>query len=303
MMQLVRAELQRFVYRRLTLAALLAAVAMSLVILGLQYTSLLPPTAAELATAQPQFEEAMTDWENNAAEWCVGQAPTCLTDTKPTLDWFMTRPFMTSDEAFQNAATYGGMFAFMLCALVCASLVAAEFTTGSMANHLTFAPNRTRVYLSKWWASLLVSALYSAALVAVMLAGTALIVTLAGAVGPTTNESVLALIRAGSYGVIGGLLGATLGFLLRSTAAALGALIGCWVLSPLLAVTLMDRGLSNLVAFLPDSHTKPLLLGRYDLFADGTLVITWVHSSLYWVAVIGSLSLVSLWSFRRRDLT
>lgn len=300
MSPLLKAEFRRIRARRLTLVVVILAVAFPLLTAALQFNSLRPLSAEEMAVAQQEYQLALDDWEANAEEYC-GSDVECRSVETPQLEWFTGR--LTSDGALEAGAENAVMYAMMLTVLLCASLVGAEFATGSMSNQLTFTPNRTKVFLSKWVANLAISAAVSAIVVATMTGGIYATIALAGAETPTSVEPLLMLLRAASYGIIGGLLGTIIGFITRNTAATLGVFLGYTVLSGTVQYGLYLINQPLLVAYLPDYHFRPLLTGRTvdSIVSQNDLVITWAHSSFYWVVFLGLASAFALWLFRRRD--
>lgn len=300
MTSLIKAEIKRVTARRLTLVLFALAVAMPLLSAIMQLNSLRPISADDLATAQPEYQAALADWEANKEVNCGGDQ-TCVADTKPQLEWFLARSYISADNALNSAAENTSMYALLLATILASSLIGAEFTTGSISNQLSFTPNRLRVFFAKWLANLGSSVALSVVLVAVTVGATYGAIALAGAALPETTEPVLTLLRAGLYGVIGGILGTTLTFITRNTGATLGLLIGYLVASSFIQYGIFLLNKPGLLNYLPEYNMRPLLLGRTT---DEMLNITatWMHSSIYWVVFLGTLTALALWVFRKRDV-
>ena len=113
--------------------------------------------------------------------------------------------------------------------------MAAEFSTGSIGNWLTFAPRRVRVFLSKMLAAALAIVPVAAVAVGLVLGGSWLFYrhfdTLeAAAVETDLSSPVHVALRIVALAPVVALIGAGLGFLVRHTAAVLGTLLGWLVL-------------------------------------------------------------------------
>src|SRR5215211_1005860 len=170
MTRLLAAEINRLRSRRSTLIALLA-VLLVLAIFQIQVNSdVSPPSAAAVAANEAQYERDLKEWEEHHEEWeqqcvesgvpreqCAGPAPN-------RQDYGLEPvPFAQITQIGMTLAIYlTGLAMF----LVAASFIGAEFTTGAIANWLSFVPRRVPVFASKLITvatfALLVSALASA---------------------------------------------------------------------------------------------------------------------------------------------
>ncbi|HEY8619813.1 MAG TPA: ABC transporter permease subunit, partial [Dermatophilaceae bacterium] len=137
-------------------------------------------------------------------------------------------------EMMPNILLAGSYLLAFVAFLVGAGFVAAEFSSGSMANWLTFEPRRMRVYVSKLGAAGLGLIPVTVALLGLLTAGSWLIVShLASTAGTTAKVwGDLALMggRAVALAVAAAVAGAAMGVLLRHTAAVLGIAVGYLVL-------------------------------------------------------------------------
>ena len=142
----------------------------------------------------------------------------------------------TSNEAIVRSIVVQGVYVFGFLAFILgASFVAAEFATGSMGTWLTFQPRRLRVASAKLCAAAIGGLAVGAVAVVLGLLSAAMISTVnrPGAELPLAETTATGslwqeLARALAAIALGGLGGAVIGFLLRSTAGVIGAVLG-WV--------------------------------------------------------------------------
>lgn len=254
MMRLVRVELMRARSRVLLWCLAFVAVALSVAVTFGAWQASQPPSQQELEQAQWNYDQAMKDYEEYGEEQeadCLEQEaaereamddPTidfgC--DWKPRLEDF--QPYRATFVSEGSANVTGlAIPLLLLVAAAATSLVAAEFSTGSISNWLTFAPRRGRVFGSKV-ASVVLWALPVAALTAaIATGGTWLAFSLNDALGdpatvnpmkdPTAPDplALADVVAMGGRLVVAALafaaIGAGLAFLLRHTAAVLGAVV------------------------------------------------------------------------------
>lgn len=237
-MRLLAVEVNRLASRRLARLTALGV----LVIIGIALFALLqtakPIPESQLEMYRGDFDRAVQEWEDGGREQCEADEEMAR-ETEPGVDygcdqgprwedWYWEEPTF-AESAPTLLPLLALPFAFAAF-LVGVSFVAAEFSTGSMGNWLTFEPRRTRVYASK----------VAAAAVAVLPAAlVACAVTVLGAwgvhsvndhVGEMTTEVwtqvAVSGVRATLLVVGMAALGAALGTIVRSTAAAIGAVVG-----------------------------------------------------------------------------
>lgn len=243
MTRLVRVELARFFARVLLWCVAVGLVLVSGLLVIDAWRSSSPPSAAELATAEGYYEENLTYWQENHERDeadCLDQRQQAEQNGDDTTGWTCESPvpslqdFVAADPSFAEAGA--GKLSNLATPLVLApslmavSFIAAEFATGAISNWLTFAPRRSRVYWSKVVAAVL--GVVPAVLVATAVAaiGIWLAYRSHGTIGdlgphgyrPYVDTS-LRLVALGLGFAAGA---AALAFLLRHTAAVLGAVIG-----------------------------------------------------------------------------
>src|SRR5665811_1256289 len=221
MMRLTLVELRRLFSRRLTTVAMLGALVVTGVMMFATFQDVKPLSGAELASQQVQLEQAQKDWAANGDQL-----------EQDLANW--GKPQAQFAEFMPNILLGASYLLAFVGFVVGASFVAAEFSSGSMANWLTFEPRRMRVYVSKLGAAGLGLIPVTVALLGLLTAGSWLIVGhLASTAGTTAKVwGDLALMggRAVALAVAAAVAGAAMGVLLRHTSAVLGIAVGYLVL-------------------------------------------------------------------------
>jgi ABC-2 type transport system permease protein len=246
MIRLTKVELRRLYSRRLTFIAVLGALAITGLMLFGTYQQAKPLSGPELTQARAQFDLARKDFEANGKQ----QAQDCLKDqanaqqTDPKADFGCSQSGPTLENFVKPQAKFtevipgvllGGSYLLAFVGLVVgAGFVAAEFSSGSIANWLTFEPRRMRVYASKLAAAGLGVLPVALTLLALLTAGAWLIVGRYGSTAGTTAKVWGDLGEMGARSVALALAtavaGASVAVLLRHTAAVLGIAVGYLVL-------------------------------------------------------------------------
>jgi len=195
------------------------------------------------------------------------------------------------------------------------SFVAAEFATGSMGSWLTFEPRRTRVYASKLAAAGL-GVVVPAILAAVLVVGGAwAIFRMWGTLGDVTGElwSDLAVggLRLTLTAIGVAVLGAAVAMVVRSTAAAIGLLLGYVIvvegiigsavdaLKPWLLTLKVEAVLQGESAYWVDDCTTDASGTMCDTIEKTVSLTNGAVSLVVLLAVVVTVGLVT---FRRRDV-
>lgn len=324
MIRLVRAELRRLGARRMTLiTALLLLVAVGLFQLVVR-EQVSPPSAADVAQQRQYYEQAHRDWEQYQAEGvedCVETGETrdaCQANyPEPTpADYALTAtPFA---DAGSSAVLLGTLLAMLSAYLVSASSIGAEYTSGALANWLTFVPQRLRVFATKLASVVAFSAVVGAVVSFLMLGLAALLTraydgTLTG-VGDLSADAGRAVVLS----AIAGVLGFALALVSRHTVAAVGVVLAYLVVGSVLSGLTRDAdgALAWLPPYLPENNVQAFLQHGMDYeqyrettTAQGTSYeevvrhLTFGHSAVYWLVVVGVAVGVAVVVFRRRDVT
>jgi ABC-2 type transport system permease protein len=320
MIRLLWAGATRLVSRRFTSLALLVLLlglgAYQLVI----NDSLSPPTAEQLATAQQTYEEAHKDWIDNHEKYeqdCrdTGDAAEDCTFPEPTLADFGVDPTPFKEVA-RTALILSTMLVAVTAFLISACFMGAEYSSGSIANWLTFIPRRGQVF----WSKLLTLVGFAAALgtfgAALTLAGALVVARLYG----SRVESLRQLAELGVrslLAVIGlTVLGFCIALVTRHTAGAIGVLLGYSVLFFLRMGILRERAWVqhltpwtpewNLAAVVADGYEYSVPVekvtpgGAYIQFVQHTVSLT--HGAIYWGVLLAVVIAGSQLIFRRRDV-
>lgn len=246
MMRLTKVELRRLFSRRLTIIALLGGLVVTGMMLFGAYQGAKPLSSAEKASQQVQLDQAQKEWATNGEQQVkdclVGQADAQKTVPKadfgcehmePTAANWGKQPatFPQTMPAVLLGASY--LLAF-IGVVVGAGFVSAEFSSGSMANWLTFEPRRMRVYASKLAATGLGLIPVALAMLSLLTAGVWLIInhyaSTAGTTAKVWGDLGEMAGRSVALALVAAVVGAATGVLLRHSAAVLGIAIGYFVL-------------------------------------------------------------------------
>jgi ABC-2 type transport system permease protein len=320
MINALRAEARRLLSRRLTLMTLVALLGM-VGLFQLQVSSLVaPPSAAELAQSKQDFDEYVQDWEANHEEWeaeCVDSGGTpaeCAQPRPDPAEWgFAAVPF---DQAVTGALEFAVYLGGLALFVVLASFIGAEATTGSLANWLTFIPNRTTVLGSKLIVAAVFSALTGAALGLLSVGVSAVVTTLHDQ--PLTGLGAMVAMAGRGMVVVTvfGVLGSCIGTLTGSTGASIGVLLGGIFLTYVrLILAFSSRWAErlspwspevNLAAILDRGTTYQVSAGPGAPVDSGGYVdkaLSFGHGMGYWAVVVAVLIVAAFLVFRRRDVT
>ena len=246
MMRLTKVELRRLFSRRLTTVALLGALVVTGLMMFATFQDAKPLSGPELTQQRVQFDQARKEFDANGQQ----QVQDCLTqqanaqkaDPKADFGCNQMEPKLENYSkpqakfaAFMPSTLVSGSYLLTFVGFVIgASFVAAEFSSGSMANWLTFEPRRMRVYASKLVAAGLGLIPATVTLLGLLTAGVWLIIRHFSPAVSTTAKVWGDLGEMGARSLALALAatvtGAALGVLLRRTVAVLGIAVGYLVL-------------------------------------------------------------------------
>jgi ABC-2 type transport system permease protein len=283
--------------------------------------ALAPPSSEQVAAAERAYQQAHEDWVANHEQYeqdcrdTGAPAAECVIP-EPTLVEFTEnpRPFAeTVRVALRLSTLLVGVLAFMIAA----SFIGAEYSSGSIANWLTFVARRGHVF----WSKLLTVAGFAALL---GLLGAALV--LGGAIGlahlhGSRIESIRELAEMGIRTILPvvvlSIIGFCIGLVTRHTAAAIGLLLASVAISlvrvgPLSSLAWAQRITpwtpeGNIAAIIDRGHTYFVPVeqvppdGVNTEIVQGTLSFT--QGVLYWSILLALVIMGSLLIFRRRDVT
>jgi ABC-2 type transport system permease protein len=323
MTRLLLAELSRLKSRRLSLIAVIAVL---LALGGLQfavYYSVKPLSTTELAQNKAYYEQAKQDYESNKADYqagekeCVAQGGTeqqCSQEPKPE-DYAQRTPtpFGQITDIIVSVSVFLTGLAILF---VGASFIGAEYSSGALANWLSFIPERGKVFASKLLALVLASAVVSA-LASALTIGLAVVMTkAAGAVVSGVHNVVELAGRGVLVAIICAVLGFGLAMVTRHTIAAAGTVLGYLFVSFVLsAVAGAVPALQALKSWLPEYNILAFLRHGYTYYSYVNVVtaqgsdynevahkITFAHSAGYWSVIVVVVVAVAFAVFRRRDV-
>lgn len=314
LLRLVRAETNRLLSRRFTLIALVVVLlAVGAFQLSVNDT-LQPPTDAQQAASQAQYEQDRRLWaENERTCDNEGNPPDCRYPEPQLSDFSFTRPFgEVASESLQLAIYLVALAALMIAG----SFIGAEYSSGSIANWLSFLPRRGRVFTSKLVTVTVFSALVSA--VATALALTAALVlarTYDLPVGRLSTQ--LGMLGRGVLVAMAlAVLGFCIGTIGRHTAAAIGTLLGY------LFVWFVRNGMlgqsswaQRLTPWTPEGTLAAVVENGHRYYVpvqsvgpDGVSVdylertVSLTHGLVYWAVLLAVVIAVTALVFRRRDV-
>lgn len=328
MTRLLRVELRRLFSRRLVVLATAGAVVVTGMLLLGFWQSSQPMSSAERAQAQTEYDRARADWEENGEEYlaqCLADqelerdstgrdADFACQDMEPKEEWFL-RPASPLEESLPGVLTGGAFQLLFLALLVGATFTAAEASTGSLGNWLTFEPRRLRVYGAKLLAAAVGVLPVTAVLLGVTVAGAwAVAGSLGLAGGMTSQDWSDAAATAGrilALSAVVAAVAAALGFLLRHTAAVLGVAVGYMVVVELMLAGYLERLQPWLVVKNVDgwiSRGTTYYVSTCTTDSTGTLceyterALAFGHSAVYLLVLAAVLVLAGALVFRRRDV-
>lgn len=322
---LVGVELRRLWWRRLTKLAAVAAVAfVALTMVGVHN-----------ATSPAEVERRLADYNSFVASQ-PAQLEQCLADEKraqesdPAVDFGcegLQRPtpaefglVLESRGALITETSYVMVYLLgFLAYLVGASFVAAEFSTGSMANWLTFQPRRPRVATSKLTAATLGGLVLGVVAIGLTVLGVTVVTALNSApdnpqlpVGPEVAPGTVTvnLLRVVVAVALGGLGGAALAFVMRSTAGVIGFAIGYTILVEGFIANAFGEGRYrpwflqlHLDAFIQNGATYYYTECDQNGCQSAEQVLSYTQGWVYLLAVAVVGVVVALLVFRRRDVS
>jgi ABC-2 type transport system permease protein len=323
MKRLLFAELNRLRSRRLTWVALTLVVLTVGLLQIAVFLSVKPLSAGELAEGQAQFQAAQRDYEQNKADYeesekqCVAQGiPAEECSSKPRPENYANRTVVPFAEITNIVVTVTVFVAALAFLFLGASFIGAEYSSGALANWLSFIPERGKVYASKLLALVLTAGVATFALSALAIGLAAVASRIQGA----PVRGVAGLMEMAGRGLVIGVIGAVLGFALalltRHTIAAAGTVLGYLLVAFVVNIlTQAIMSLQGLIRWLPENNVLAFLNHGYTyttytntITPDGmqqTAVehtLSFAASSIYWSVIVVVVVAGTYLLFRRRDV-
>lgn len=333
---LVGVELRRLWWRRLTKAVIVAIFA----VVGMATFSIYQETTPEnIAQRVDEYHSMVEQMQRDQAQLDPAQKAQQLADCKkseaqsqqdgapadfgcdhmfdpPTLQQFgLTN--LAKDEIIRSIAVEGFYVFAFLAFILGASFVAAEYATGSLGNWLTFVPRRVRVATSKLVAATLAGVGIATVAIGLAILSATMITTinrpdsdLALPDGPSTGTITQELLRVGVVVALGGLGGAVIGILLRSTAGVIGTVLAWTVVAEGLIASELSGGRwqpwfmrTNVESFVHDGSTYYATVCKPTECMSEQLTNSYTHGWVYLVIVSALGVAAALLAFRRRDVS
>lgn len=328
-MRLLLVELTRFRARRAIVLTILGAALLTAVVAGSVIYESRPVSAADQARAEKQVQQELDspgfqreiDRCERKPERYLGPgsgAADCRDALEPQVDWYLDRSPLELGQVNDDAGTAVLLLVLGLGVIVGTTFAGADWASGSVSNQLLFEPRRIRVWLAKAVAVVLGVVVASAVLLAGFWAALALTaqardLTVPGEVWrdvwQTAGRGVALAggVALGSY---------ALTMLFRHTVGTLGVLIAYVVAGEAITGALPFQKMSqwalsnNVLAWLgsgvevyDDSLCDPSLGGSgYDESCDPTYILGFGHAATYLGVLLAVAVVLSLISFRRRDV-
>ncbi|MFF1531175.1 ABC transporter permease subunit [Cellulomonas sp. NPDC058312] len=327
---LVRVEARRFRYRAAVRWLAVLAVVAALAVVAGAWSSTRPPSAQAVADAREQLAWAQEDWAENGEQYLedcrAGEEEQRATD--PEVDFGCDEmepreesylPYRTTFTDAAGSWISGASTVLLLLAFAAGvTFVTAEIGSGSLSTWLTFVPRRGRVYASKVAVAAAGVLVPTALALLVVVGGSWAGAAANGAVGDldgrTWTDLGLTALRVLAVSGAAGAVGAALGFVTRSAAAALGVGVGWLVVVDSLIAGFLP-GLQpwtlrvGVQAWVDDGYTAFVSVPCEPL--DGVVqngvctaerLVTGVHGGLLLLGATVLLVVVGALVFRRRDV-
>ena len=315
LVRLIAAETNRLLSRRFTrIALVLVLLAVGAFQLAVN-SSLQPPTAAEQASSQTQYEEARRYWEENERSCDSSGAPPNCRYPEPQLSEFsFSRPFgEVAGESLELSIYLTGLAALMIAG----SFIGAEYSSGSIGNWLSFLPRRGRVLAAKLLTVTVFSALASAVATGLALLAALVLARRYDLVVGSLGDELGMLGRGVLVAVALAVVGFCLGMIGRHTAAAIGGLLGylfVWFVRN--AILSEAAWAQRLTPWTPEGNLAAVVNGTHQYFVpvrtvgpDGLNIdyvertVSLTHGLVYWAVLLAVLVAVTAVIFRRRDVS
>ena len=326
MRRLLVAETSRWLARRGLWITLACGIAVACLAAVSMVSAARPPSGASVEEGRRYYAEAHAQWAEYAQvnyQSCIEGLPEdqrkdCagLLEEPKEAD-FIPQPLGWTD-AVSGAANAGAGLGGILAMILAASFWGAEYRHGTVSTWLTFVPNRTRVWASRFAVLAVAGALVVLIIEALLLASAAGGVwVLQGSAAVGSPDAALAIAARGlGFGAMMAALGGALAVLTRTTIAATAIPIVYLFLQMSVGVLYLIPGFERLAGWLPEHNIAAYLnFGTtfnipVDRVTEHGVVTDFVERSLpfaqglvYLLVLVGVVAAGSLLAFRRRDVT
>ena len=262
-----------------------------------------------------RIEEAHQFWETNERNCAdAGDPPDCHYPEPQLSEFNFVRPF---DEVTRESVQVAIYLVALTALMVAGSFIGAEYSTGSIANWLTFIPRRGQVFTSKLLTVVAFSALASAAAAALMLGAAVVLAQLYDIPIAKLGDQTSMVGRGVLVGVALAVVGFCVGLVGRHTAAAIGVLLGylfVWFVRN--AILSESEWAKRLTPWTPEGNLAAIVNAGYQYYIpirsvgpDGVGVdyvertVGLTHGLIFWAVVLAVIIAGSALIFRRRDVS
>jgi ABC-2 type transport system permease protein len=323
-MRLLRVELTRFRSRRAVVLMLVAAGLLAAFLAGSTAWETRPVSDSDMARAQQQAEaDAQSRFVQRDLRQCREEprqwggpgttAADCEQMIMPQPEWYLDRSQLSLREEMGDTGLAVAILVTGILVIVGTTFAGADWASGSMSNQLLFRPRRAQVWLAKA-AAVTLGATVAAA---VVIGGFWLALYLVAesrdlATGATVQQDIRWTAARGAllagFGALGG-FAATM--LLRHTVGTLAALFAYVVGGEAVIAVFAAAGSGR---WSPATNVFGWLRDGYEYFdpnqpcptngdmCNQMVPVSLAQSGAYLAAVLVLVALVSLVSFRRRDV-
>ncbi len=303
---LLKAELLRLVSRRLLVVLLVCMVALAAFGAALDAGSASPLSAKDHQEARSTLQTLEADWQEACGS--PGQEGQCQGWDKPTGVEELLRTPAGFGEYAEGVVSLGFPLALLAVAILAASLIGAEFSSGNIGTQLLFTPRRLPVMVAKVAAGVVGGMLLAAAYLGTATAFCALMfLSLRGAHDMTAGVDLpLALGRMAVLSLLVAVMSGSIAMGVGSTLITLGVFAVVGLGSAMLSTSLPPH--LPVLPYLPDVNLTAMIQGQAEFHDWSSYELGPVQVVHYeWAlgySVIGTvlIVLVSGWWFWRRDI-
>jgi hypothetical protein len=317
-MRLLTVELTRLFSRRAVVVLLLVATGLAALMVASAIYDTRPVDATERAAAEQQLAEQQAasagDFQaclSDPVQYFGDGATTAdCADVQPRLEWFLPRAELDLASEVRNRGRTLIAVLALVGLVVGTTFCGADWASGSLTNQLLFVPRRLSVWLAKAVA-VVVGMTAVAVVVLAAFWGSLQATASARGLGASSSDWHQILVSSGrGLALVAGVTlgGFALTMLLRSTVATLGLVLGALVVGEGLAAGLPFDRMSQ---WSPAQNVGAWLSGGLEVFdtsicsSEGqacTYTLTVLHAVLYLGALLAIAVVLSMVTFRRRDV-
>ena len=310
MSALMRAELLRLISRRLVVVLLVCMAGLAAFGAALDADSARPVSGQDQRDALASLKYEKSSWEEECGDPQLTGAQGCDEWEYPSIESHLRQPISFGDYA-EGVTTLGFPLVLLGVAVLAASMVGGEFSSGNIATQLLFTPRRIPLMFAKLVAATLGGFMLTVAYLGAAVGFCAIMfLSLRGAEDMVAGIDLpLALGRIVVLSLLVAVMSGALTIAVGSTLITAGVFAVVYVGSATLANSIPGHSLVQL--FLPHHVLYAMALGETDIFGyvtdewgDWGVLQTMHYDWALGYSVIGTalIVVVAAWWFRRRDI-